>query len=185
VSGRSGRSGPFPLELLGRLALYGKGAAALGLEFDLARSLVPSDAVTRALALRQAGPRRRRPSWRAHPGSPCTTGAHSYEVVTSGFNDRLDEVRAALGLVQLRRLDEGTDRDELRTSLQQDRIQTRVHHPPVRLLGVAGVRRPVPLDVTEELAPRLLTLSLYPTLGKERVDLVADALLAKLQVSVS
>jgi D-alanine-D-alanine ligase-like ATP-grasp enzyme len=42
VSGRPGRSGPFPLELLGRLALYGKGAAALGRELDLARSLGPS-----------------------------------------------------------------------------------------------------------------------------------------------
>jgi len=34
-------SGPLPLELLGRLALYGKGAAALGRELDLVGSLGP------------------------------------------------------------------------------------------------------------------------------------------------
>jgi dTDP-4-amino-4,6-dideoxygalactose transaminase len=164
-------------------------------------------------------------TWDRHRGH-----AHSYEVVTSGFNYRLDEVRAALGLVQLRRLDEGnaargrfaaryrerfeevpgltmpfgasdsssahhlavvvlpegTDRDSLRTSLQRDGIQTSVHYPPIHLFSAfADVRRPVPLDVTEELAPRLLTLPLYPTLGEERVDRVADALLAKLHVSVS
>jgi D-alanine-D-alanine ligase-like ATP-grasp enzyme len=41
MSGRSARSGPLPLELLGKLALHGKGAAALGRELDLARSIGP------------------------------------------------------------------------------------------------------------------------------------------------
>jgi dTDP-4-amino-4,6-dideoxygalactose transaminase len=41
-------------------------------------------------------------TWDRHRGH-----AHSYDVVTHGFNYRLDEVRAALGLVQLGRLDEG------------------------------------------------------------------------------
>ena len=41
-------------------------------------------------------------TWDRHRGH-----AHSYEVVTSGFNYRLDEVRAAIGLVQLGRLDAG------------------------------------------------------------------------------
>jgi dTDP-4-amino-4,6-dideoxygalactose transaminase len=163
-------------------------------------------------------------TWDRHRGH-----AHSYEVVTSGFNYRLDEVRAALGLVQLRRLDDGNaargrfvaryrarlgdvpgltvpfagadddsahhlavvvlpedvDRDELRSSLQADGIQTSVHYPPVhRFSAFAGVRRPTPLDVTEKLAPRLLTLPLYPSLGEERVDLVAEALVARLGVSV-
>jgi len=39
-------------------------------------------------------------TWDRHRGH-----AHSYDVVTSGFNLRLDEVRAAMGLVQLRHLE--------------------------------------------------------------------------------
>jgi dTDP-4-amino-4,6-dideoxygalactose transaminase len=163
-------------------------------------------------------------TWDRHRGH-----AHSYEVLTSGFNYRLDEVRAALGLVQLRRLDEGnaargrfvaryrerfdgvpgltmpfagndadsahhlavvvlpedTDRNELRSALQADGIQTSVHYPPVHQFSAFdGVRRAAPLDVTEHVAPRLLTLPLYPSLGEERVDLVVDALAARLGVSV-
>jgi dTDP-4-amino-4,6-dideoxygalactose transaminase len=38
-------------------------------------------------------------TWARHRGH-----AHSYDVAASGFNYRLDEVRAAIGLVQLRRL---------------------------------------------------------------------------------
>ena len=41
-------------------------------------------------------------TWDRHRGH-----AHSYDVVASGFNFRLDELRAALGLVQLGRLPEG------------------------------------------------------------------------------
>jgi dTDP-4-amino-4,6-dideoxygalactose transaminase len=41
-------------------------------------------------------------TWARHRGH-----AHSYDVVARGFNYRLDELRAAIGLVQLRRLDEG------------------------------------------------------------------------------
>jgi dTDP-4-amino-4,6-dideoxygalactose transaminase len=39
-------------------------------------------------------------TWDRHRGH-----AHTYDVVAQGFNYRLDEVRAAVGLVQLRRLD--------------------------------------------------------------------------------
>ncbi len=41
MSRRSEASGPLPLRLLGKLALHGKGAAALGRELDLLRSLGP------------------------------------------------------------------------------------------------------------------------------------------------
>lgn len=41
-------------------------------------------------------------TWDRHRGH-----AHSYDVVARGFNYRLDEVRAAMGLVQLRRLSAG------------------------------------------------------------------------------
>jgi dTDP-4-amino-4,6-dideoxygalactose transaminase len=40
-------------------------------------------------------------TWDRHRGH-----AHSYDVVTHGYNYRLDEIRAAIGSVQLRRLDE-------------------------------------------------------------------------------
>ena len=40
-------------------------------------------------------------TWERHRGH-----AHSYDVVTPGFNYRLDEIRAAVGLVQLGRLDD-------------------------------------------------------------------------------
>lgn len=41
-------------------------------------------------------------TWDRHRGH-----AHAYDVVLPGFNYRLDEIRAAIGLVQLARLDEG------------------------------------------------------------------------------
>ena len=161
-------------------------------------------------------------TWDRHRGH-----AHSYDVVTSGFNYRFDEVRAALGLVQLTRLDAGneararhaaryrerlsgvdglivpfgdaaadtrsahhlmvavlppgTDRDSLRTALQAEGIQTSVHYPPIhRFTAYESSTRTTPLPVTEELAPRLLTLPLYPGLTDELVDLVSDTLLARL-----
>jgi dTDP-4-amino-4,6-dideoxygalactose transaminase len=43
-------------------------------------------------------------TWARHRGH-----AHSYDVVTKGFNYRLDEIRAALGLVQLRRLPDANE----------------------------------------------------------------------------
>lgn len=161
-------------------------------------------------------------TWDRHRGH-----AHSYDVVASGFNYRFDEVRAALGLVQLTRLDAGnetradfaaryherlagvdglvipfggaapgtrsahhlmvvllppgTDRDALRTGLQAEGIQTSVHYPPIHhFTAYANTARPVPLTVTDEVAPRLLTLPLFPGLRAEQVDLVADTLLAHL-----
>jgi len=160
-------------------------------------------------------------TWDRHRGH-----AHSYDVVDSGFNYRFDEVRAALGLVQLTRLDAGnearagfaaryrerlagvdglvvpfgdvvgtrsahhlmvvllppgTDRDELRAGLQAEGIQTSVHYPPIHhFTAYARAARPVPLSVTDEVAPRLLTLPLYPGLTDELVDLVSDSLLARL-----
>ncbi len=161
-------------------------------------------------------------TWDRHRGH-----AHSYDVVASGFNYRFDEVRAALGLVQLGRLDEGNaararhasryrerlhevagltvpfgdspgdvrsahhlmvvvlprgvDRDALRTAMQGDGIQTSVHYPPIHgFSAYAGSARTVPLPVTDEVAPRLLTLPLYPGLTDDLVDLVVDALLSRL-----
>ena len=65
-------------------------------------------------------------TWARHQGH-----AHAYEVVARGFNYRADEVRAAIGLVQLRRL---ADANRAR-----GRIVERYRSA---LDGVAGIRMP-------------------------------------------
>jgi dTDP-4-amino-4,6-dideoxygalactose transaminase len=162
-------------------------------------------------------------TWDRHRGH-----AHSYDVVAQGFNYRLDEVRAAMGLVQLRRLPkenaarreisaayrkrlhgeaglvmpfgdeeaqrasshhlavvllpEGTPRDDVRTALQEERIQTSVHYPPIHRFSLyaqdAGGR---PLPRTEDIARRLVTLPLYGQMGDEEVDAVVEGLLRALR----
>ena len=161
-------------------------------------------------------------TWDRHRGH-----AHSYDVVAQGFNYRLDELRAAMGLVQLARLPgendarreisakyrvrldgqsglvmpfrneeaqrasshhlavvllpEGSPRDEVRTALQEERIQTSVHYPPIHLFSLYsqnGVARPLPQ--TEDVARRLVTLPLYGQLSDEQVEAVADGLLKAL-----
>jgi dTDP-4-amino-4,6-dideoxygalactose transaminase len=161
-------------------------------------------------------------TWDRHKGH-----AGGYDVLAQGFNYRLDEIRAAIGAVQLRRLpaenaaraelaahyrsrldgerglsmpfareEEGTvsshhlavvllpdgaDRDAVRASLAEERIQTSVHYPPIHLFTQyreVGARRPLPR--TEEVATRLLTLPLYGQMETAQADLVADALLAVL-----
>jgi dTDP-4-amino-4,6-dideoxygalactose transaminase len=162
-------------------------------------------------------------TWDRHRGH-----AHSYDVVAQGFNYRLDEMRAAMGLVQLRRLPgenaarreiaaqyrrrlhgesglvmpfdeaeaqeasshhlavvllpQGTPRDEVRTALQEERIQTSVHYPPIHqfsLYSQDGQVRALPR--TEDAARRLVTLPLYGRMGDAEVDAVVTALLAALR----
>jgi dTDP-4-amino-4,6-dideoxygalactose transaminase len=161
-------------------------------------------------------------TWDRHRGH-----AHTYDVVAGGFNYRLDEVRSALGLVQLRRVGEEnrqrarlarryrealdgvrgvtmpfadrigdesfshhlavillpTDRrrDEIQQELALRRIQTSVHYPPIHAFSHyhdMPMRRPLPR--TEAVAPRLLTLPLFPHLSEQQVDEVVDALLEAL-----
>jgi dTDP-4-amino-4,6-dideoxygalactose transaminase len=157
-------------------------------------------------------------TWDRHRGHAST-----YDVVEVGFNYRLDEIRAALASVQLRRLADANarraaladryvellhevdgveiafadqadradsahhlavallpsdvDREELRQGLTEAGIQTSVHYPPIHgFTAYAGV--PVrPLPRTDDVAPRLLTLPLYPALADESVELVASRLL--------
>jgi dTDP-4-amino-4,6-dideoxygalactose transaminase len=159
-------------------------------------------------------------TWDRHRGH-----AHSYDVVTHGFNYRLDEIRAALGLVQLARLPEenrrraelsgryrdtlhgtagitipfrdpearkrsshhlavallpaGTDRVAVRTALQEKRIQTSVHYPPIHRFSAyeeLGGRRSLPR--TDAVAERVVTLPLYAGLTDEQVDTVVRELVA-------
>jgi dTDP-4-amino-4,6-dideoxygalactose transaminase len=162
-------------------------------------------------------------TWDRHRGH-----ASGYDVVLAGFNYRLDEVRATVGLVQLSRLleenqarariaaryrealdgvdgltmpfrdDDGTrvsshhlavvvlpeavDRDRVRAALDERRIQTSVHYPPIHSFTryhSLGERRPLPR--TDALATRILTLPLYGGLSDAQVDDVIDALLGALQ----
>ena len=75
---------------------------------------------------------------RSHGMTSLTSGsapghAHSYDVVISGFNYRLDEVRAAVGLVQLERLKAG--------NAARARLVARYR---ALLEGVDGLRMPLP-----------------------------------------
>jgi dTDP-4-amino-4,6-dideoxygalactose transaminase len=162
-------------------------------------------------------------TWDRHRGH-----ASGYDVVLAGFNYRLDEVRAAIGRIQLSRLleenearariadryrkaldgvdgltmpfgavderrvsshhlavvvlPEGVDRDRVRAALDEKKIQTSVHYPPIHSFTQyrsLGQRRPLPQ--TDALAPRILTLPLYGGLSDEQVDDVVDALLGAVQ----
>ena len=153
-------------------------------------------------------------TWDRHRGH-----AASYDVVAVGFNYRIDEVRAAIGLVQLERLDAGNrarsrivsryrealegidglimpfadpeptaahhlavillppgvDRDAFRASLEEARIQTSVHYPPIHQFTAYRERDTRALPATEDIATRLVTLPLYPDLEHAAVDAVTRA----------
>jgi dTDP-4-amino-4,6-dideoxygalactose transaminase len=161
-------------------------------------------------------------TWDRHHGH-----ASSYDVLLPGFNYRLDEIRAELGIFQLRRLPEenaararisaryrealdevsglsmpfrgngaertsshhlavvllpkGIDRDDVRTPLTAEGIQTSVHYPPIHTFTAyreAAGRRELPR--TDAVAPRLLTLPLYGRMSDEQVEAVIAAMLAAL-----
>jgi dTDP-4-amino-4,6-dideoxygalactose transaminase len=57
-------------------------------------------------------------TWDRHKGH-----SFSYDVVTKGYNYRLDEVRAALGAVQLSRLADGNARRRYLTSLYREQLK--------------------------------------------------------------
>jgi len=156
-------------------------------------------------------------TWDRHRGHAST-----YDVVTAGFNYRLDELRAAIGLVQLERLDDGNaararivaryraglhgregltmpfaepgasvshhlavlllpvgaDREAFRRMLEDERIQTSVHYPPIH--GFTYYSRSEPsraLPRTDEVAWRLVTIPLFPHLDAAAADLVTAAVL--------
>jgi dTDP-4-amino-4,6-dideoxygalactose transaminase len=162
-------------------------------------------------------------TWDRHRGH-----ASGYDVVLAGFNYRLDEVRATVGLVQLSRLieqnearariagryrealdgvagltmpfgggdrervsshhlavvvlPEQIDRDRVRAALDERRIQTSVHYPPIHSFTQyrsLGQRRPLPQ--TDALVTRILTLPLYGGLSDEQVEDVIEALLGAVQ----
>jgi len=145
-------------------------------------------------------------------------GVLGYDIEQVGYNYRLDELRAALGLAQLARLPgwmaarrslvsryaerlaeipglrlprhgcrgepahyilpvllESADRDRLRKALDGVGVQTSIHYPPVHRFSHYR-RQASSLPVTENLASRILTLPLFPSLTLDQLDYVCDQL---------
>jgi dTDP-4-amino-4,6-dideoxygalactose transaminase len=162
-------------------------------------------------------------TWDRHRGH-----AHTYDVVAPGFNYRLDEVRAAIGLLQLRRLEdenqarsrlvaayrevlaerpditmpfpprEGdtaachlavavfaseTLRDRVRAALEEARIQTSVHYPPIHQFSHYSSLNDRTLVRTDDIAARLLTLPLYGRLSSKEVEQITSVVLHALDRS--
>ncbi|MEE2785865.1 MAG: DegT/DnrJ/EryC1/StrS family aminotransferase [Myxococcota bacterium] len=157
--------------------------------------------------------------------------AFSYDVIDTGFNYRIDELRSAIGRCQLttliadndirseivglyRRLladraaglgvvvpfterdlnhsayhifpvvlPAGTKRQALMAYLRGRGIQTSIHYPPIHWFTDfrVGGEPVVQLPNTDDLAYRLMTLPLYPTMENEAVEEVVDALCAGLR----
>jgi dTDP-4-amino-4,6-dideoxygalactose transaminase len=79
-------------------------------------------------------------------------------------------------------LPEGVDREQLMRYMATERVQTSIHYPPIHQFEYYRTRwsqHRVP--ETERLAPRLLTLPLYPAMGDESVDDVCSVLSAALR----
>ena len=157
-------------------------------------------------------------TWDRHRGHSL-----SYDVTTLGYNYRMDEVRAALGLVQLAKLaeansrrreltrryrqglekipgltlpfaslveasachlmplvlPEGTDRAGFMAALAGKGIQTSIHYPPIHRFSFHRSLWPGDFDhhlpQTEAVAPRLVTLPLFPTMTGYQLDMVVAA----------
>lgn len=145
--------------------------------------------------------------------------ASAYDVVLVGHNQRFDDLRAAVGLVQLDRLaennrrrgefvrayrealrgrvvipfdgraestfhlmvvllPEGVDRARVMAAMKADGVQTSIHYPPAHLFSIYEGGPALP--VLEALAPRILTLPLYPTMTEAQHALVVRSLLSAL-----
>jgi dTDP-4-amino-4,6-dideoxygalactose transaminase len=74
------------------------------------------------------------------------------------------------------------DRDRVRAGLEERRIQTSVHYPPIHSFTQyrsLGQRRRLPR--TDALAARILTLPLYGGLSDEQVEDVIEGLFGVVQ----
>ena len=140
--------------------------------------------------------------------------AYTYDVVELGYNYRIDEIRAALGIEQLKKLPannqrrreivahyrahlpaeltipfdghpgvtaahicpillpEGHNRTAFQDYMKAHGIQTSIHYPPIHTFSYYREHFPGPhhLPLTEAIAPREVTLPLYPTMTDEQID---------------
>lgn len=77
-------------------------------------------------------------------------------------------------------LPEGSDRERVRAAMTAAGVQTSVHYPPVHLFSAWRDVSRGEMPVAERIAPRILTLPLFPTMAEEDVDRVVEALAAGL-----
>jgi dTDP-4-amino-4,6-dideoxygalactose transaminase len=168
---------------------------------------------------------------RSHGMTTLTLDRHkgraiTYDVAQPGLNYRMDEMRAAIGSVQLDKLPAGNTRrgelteryrNNLRGSavsipfgdqasnaisvyhilpvllpenadriavigaLKEKRIQSSIHYPPFwDFTAYQGQFSPNDTPVTADICRRQLTLPLFPTMTKDEVDEVCNALLEAL-----
>lgn len=107
-------------------------------------------------------------TWDRHRGH-----AHSYDVVAQGFNYRLDELRAAMGLVQLRRLKEGND--------CRRRLQARYRDA---LHGTLGITMPFGSEEAQASSSHHLAVALVPPGCRPRDDIRAQLAERRIQTSM-
>jgi dTDP-4-amino-4,6-dideoxygalactose transaminase len=89
---------------------------------------------------------------------------------------RFDSVESAYHLFTVV-LDEGVDRDAVRSTMAESGIETSIHYPPVHSFSI--YRDPaLELPLTEGYARSAVTLPLYPELSEEQVQAVVDGLRA-------
>ena len=81
-------------------------------------------------------------------------------------------------------MDEGIDRDAVRKTLAERRIQTSLHYPPIHHFSIYADGAPE-LPLTDAYSTRALTLPLFAGMTDEQQDLVVDALAAALALSPS
>jgi dTDP-4-amino-4,6-dideoxygalactose transaminase len=105
-------------------------------------------------------------TWDRHRGH-----AHDYDVVAQGFNYRLDELHAAIGLVELRRLEE---RNAARAQI--------VAAYRAELDGVGGIRMPFGVDESTKPAHHLAVIVLPE--GLPRAEFRASLAARGIQTSV-
>jgi dTDP-4-amino-4,6-dideoxygalactose transaminase len=106
-------------------------------------------------------------TWDRHRGH-----AHSYDVVTHGYNYRLDEIRAALGLVQLRRLPE--------ENAGRARVSARYRQA---LHGTGGITMPFPDPEAQQHSSHHLAVVLLPE-GVDRIAVRERLTEKRIQTSV-
>ena len=168
---------------------------------------------------------------RSHGMTTLTLDRHkgraiTYDVAQPGLNYRMDEMRAAIGSVQLDKLPAGNarrgelteryrsnlrgsavsipfgdqpsnvtsvyhilpallpenaDRKAVIGALKEKRIQSSIHYPPFwDFTAYQGQFSPDDSPVTADICRRQLTLPLFPTMTKDEVDEVCNALLEAL-----
>lgn len=153
--------------------------------------------------------------------------AYSYDVVELGYNYRIDEIRAALGIEQLKKLHannqrrreivaqyrermpaelgipfadhpgvsachicpvllpEGANRKAFQDYMKEHGIQTSIHYPPIHTFSYYREHFPGPhnLPITEAIAPREVTLPLFPTMTDEQIEYLIEQIPLALQTA--